>query len=78
MTLFEMWKEAKNSDVPGAFELWVLIDFLVLEKKVLTYDDDASKLDHYYKERFRAAMNTHINEYMKKNGIVKTSERIAV
>ncbi|MDC2867525.1 hypothetical protein [Bacillus sp. BP-3] len=77
MTLFEMWKEAKSSDMPGAFELWVLIDFLVLEKKVLTYEDNANKLDFYYQDRFRDSMNAHINDYMKRNGITNTHKLIA-
>lgn len=66
MTLLEMYEEAKKENVVSA---WVLIEFLVFEKKSLTFMDDVSKLDYYYDTRFRDKMNEYLNEYMKQRGI---------
>lgn len=66
MTLLEMYTEAKKENVVSA---WMLIEFLVFEKKALTFMDDVSKLDHYYEPRFRNKMNEYLNEYMKQRGI---------
>ncbi|SFK05333.1 MULTISPECIES: hypothetical protein [unclassified Bacillus (in: firmicutes)] len=66
MTLLEMYTEAKKENVVSA---WMLIEFLVFEKKALTFTDDVSKLDYYYEPRFRNKMNEYLNEYMKQRGI---------
>lgn len=66
MTLLEMYEEAKKENVVSA---WVLIEFLVFEKKALTFMDDVSKLNYYYDPRFRNKMNEYLNEYMKQRGI---------
>ncbi|MGY3716763.1 hypothetical protein ACWE42_14690 [Sutcliffiella cohnii] len=46
--------------------LILLIDFLVYEKKVLHMEDDESKLEHYFQERFRNSMNAYLYEYQQK------------
>ena len=66
MTLLEMYTEAKKENVVSA---WILIEFLVFEKKTLTFMDDLSKLDYYYEPRCRNKMNEYLNEYMKQRGI---------
>lgn len=43
--------------------LLLLLDFLVKEKKVLSLDDDESKLNHYLQERYKNKMNEHLKEY---------------
>lgn len=48
--------------------LILFIEFLVKEKKVLTFEDDTSKLDYYFQERFRDKMNAYLKEYMEKRG----------
>ena len=66
MTLLEMYTEAKKENVVSA---WMLIEFLVFEKKALTFMDDVSKLDYYYEPRFRNKMNEYLNQYMKQRGV---------
>ncbi|MEI4803967.1 hypothetical protein WAZ07_22645 [Bacillus sp. FJAT-51639] len=66
MTLLEMYTEAKKENIVSA---WMLIEFLIFEKKALIFTDDVSKLDYYYEPRFRNKMNEYLNGYMKQRGI---------
>ncbi|MDX5475899.1 MAG: hypothetical protein LPK00_10240 [Bacillaceae bacterium] len=45
--------------------LILLLDFLIYEKKVLSMEDDESKLTFYFQEKFRNRMNEHLNLYKK-------------
>jgi hypothetical protein len=46
--------------------LILFIEFLVFEKKVLTFDDDVEKLDFYFQEKFHQKMNEYLHEYERK------------
>lgn len=43
--------------------LSLLIEFLVFEKKVLTFEDSADELDFYFKPNNKARMNQLLIEY---------------
>lgn len=43
--------------------LIMLIDFLMNEKKVLTLEDDSSKLEHYLQDKYKNKMNEFLEEY---------------
>lgn len=53
----------KSSDY---VDLQALIMFLVFEKKVLSMEDDARKLNLYFLPKHRKRMNKEINQYKKK------------
>jgi hypothetical protein len=62
-TIRDEYKEA----IIGKFRsLTLLIEFLVFEKKVLTFEDDADKLKFYFQEKFHKKMNEHLAEYERK------------
>lgn len=46
--------------------LILFIDFLVRERKVLSFDDPVEKLDYYFQDRFANKMNQHLDEYKTK------------
>ncbi|PFB51626.1 hypothetical protein CN404_24490, partial [Bacillus thuringiensis] len=59
----------------GLVGIVALIELLVLEKQVVKFTDDVTKLEYYYQERFRVVMNQHVEAYMsKKNRRVMTDE----
>ena len=63
MTIRELFEYAlKNKDE----NLQALIMFVVLEKKVHSWDDDKSVLDIYFLPKHRERMTKLINEYKKK------------
>src|SRR5699024_12370791 len=39
--------------------------FLVLEKEVLTFNDDTSELDLYFQDKHNKRMNKELNDYKK-------------
>ena len=45
--------------------LILLLDFLIYEKKVLSMEDEESKLTFYFQEKFRNRMNEHLTLYKK-------------
>src|SRR5699024_6842533 len=49
--------------------MYVLIMFLVYEKKVLSFADTKDKLLFYLQDKFKARMNEHIKQYKKKLNI---------
>ncbi len=60
MNLKELYTEA----IIGNFEsLSLLIEFLVLEKQVLTWESDKSELDLYFKPNNKERMNKLLLEY---------------
>jgi ABC-type cobalamin/Fe3+-siderophores transport system ATPase subunit len=63
MTIGELYHEAIIENEPS---LLMLIDFLVKEKRVLTMDEPAAKLDYYLQDRFANKMNQYLREYEPK------------
>lgn len=57
MTIEETYVKAKEK---GFFELVKLIEFLVFDKAVLDFEDDNSKLDFYFQDKFHDRMNGHL------------------
>lgn len=47
-------------------DLYVLIMYLVHERKVLSFDDSKDKIDYYMQDKYKVAMNQYLNEYKKK------------
>lgn len=69
MTILELYEFAKKE---GYTSMWVLIEFLVFEKKKeskLTFASDASELDFFLQERFSEKMNQYLDEYIQKRNI---------
>lgn len=62
MTLRELYTDAIAE---GLDALIMLIEFLIFEKEVLTFDDDINELDLYYKPNNKARMNKLLLEYKK-------------
>ncbi|MCQ6288863.1 hypothetical protein [Bacillus cereus] len=59
----------------GLVGIVALIELLVLDKQAVKFTDDVAKLDYYFQDRFRVAMNQHVEVYMsKKNKHVMTDE----
>lgn len=46
--------------------LLLLLDFLIYEKKVLSFDDPEEKLHFYFQDKFRGKMNRHLAQYKAK------------
>lgn len=66
MKLRELYAEAIRERFDS---LCLLIEFLVLEKKVLTWDDDKKELQLYYKPNNKARMNQLLLEYRRKQHV---------
>ncbi|KFM95067.1 hypothetical protein D0U04_29850 [Bacillus clarus] len=66
MTILELYTEAKKD---GIVSVWLLIEYLVFERKVLTFEDQVSRLDYYFELRFRHSMNQYLKEYMRNRNI---------
>ncbi len=62
MTIRETYEQSILND---SYWLQVLIEFLVFEKEVLTFEDDKSELDLYFKPNNQARMNQLLLEYEK-------------
>lgn len=43
----------------------LLVQLLVVEKKVLTMQDDVTKIDHFLQDRFKVKMNQELNRLAK-------------
>jgi hypothetical protein len=68
MTVREVYAEA----IKGKhYSLRLLIEFLVYEKKVLSFSDDQSKLNRYLLEKHSEKMNKLLADYE-----VKINERV--
>ena len=63
MNLREVLEDAMNKDL---IDLQALIMFLVMEKEVLTLEDDVSELDLYFLERHHKRMNAELHAYKRK------------
>lgn len=63
MLLRELYSEAIKENYEW---LSILIEFLVFEKKTLSFDNDISELGHYFKPNNRARMNKLLLEYRAK------------
>ncbi|PEJ28465.1 hypothetical protein CN677_27135 [Bacillus pseudomycoides] len=67
MTILELYTEAKKD---GIVSVWLLIEYLVFERKVLIFEDQVSRLDYYFEFKFRHFMNQYLKEYMRNRNIV--------
>lgn len=63
MILRELYTEAIADEFNS---LTLLIEFLVFEKEVLTFEADIKELDLYYKPNNRKRMNKLLLEYKEK------------
>jgi hypothetical protein len=63
MTVNDYYTEACTE---GHYSLKLLIEFLVYEKKVITFSDDEEKLQHYLQPKFSNKMNEYLKEYEDK------------
>ena len=64
MTIKELYTEAiKLESESGGDSLTLLIEFLVLEKKVLTWTSDYKELDLYFKPNNKEKINKLLLEY---------------
>ncbi|PGV91570.1 hypothetical protein, partial [Bacillus cereus] len=61
MTVMDMYTEAKKD---GMISTWLLIEYLVFERKAITFADEMDKLTYFFEERFRNKMNEYLVEYM--------------
>ncbi|MBA2878013.1 hypothetical protein HNR63_001067 [Anoxybacillus kamchatkensis] len=68
MKIRELYEEAIRYEY---YSLVLIIDFLVREKKVLSLDDDAEKIDYYFQPKFKRAMYRYLDEYNEKTNIMK-------
>lgn len=60
-------REIYAESIKGGYDwLTILIEFLVLEKEVITFDDDRDALDLYFKPNNQARMNKLLLEYNEK------------
>lgn len=62
MTVRDVYKEAI---IHKHNSLKMLIDFLIFNKKVLTFEDDESELKRYYSVKNRGRMNQLLQEYQE-------------
>jgi hypothetical protein len=62
-TIRELYLHAMQNNYQS---LILLIDFVVLEKKVLTLDDHKDELERYFNPKHRTRMNELLIEYEKK------------
>jgi hypothetical protein len=46
--------------------LILLVEFLVYEKKALTFEDSTGKLQYFLEDRFAAKMNAYLSDYEEK------------
>ncbi|GGJ61824.1 hypothetical protein GCM10007111_24930 [Virgibacillus kapii] len=65
MKIRELYEESIKGD-HGSLSL--LIEFLVFEKRVLSFDDHISELDLYFKPNNKAKMNRLLLDYKNKIG----------
>ncbi len=60
MTLKEVYENAILEDYES---LQLLIEFLIFEKQVLTFEDDSKELDLYFLPKHKERMNKLLMEY---------------
>ncbi len=66
MTIQEIYDEAIKGNY---YSLILLIDFLVKEKKVLKLSDSEEKLNYYFQDKFKVAMNNYLEVYNEKRNL---------
>ncbi|WP_205601739.1 hypothetical protein [Virgibacillus sp. Bac332] len=66
MTIKDYYEFAVRNEMT---DLYVLIMFLVYEKKVLSFDDAKDKIMFYLQDKFKPRMNELITEYKNKLNI---------
>jgi hypothetical protein len=60
------------------YSLQLLIEFLVYEKKVVSFEDDKKALDLYFMEKHKTRMNGLLQEYNIHRNVVKESKELQV
>jgi hypothetical protein len=65
MTIAELYKE---SILHNHKSLILLIDFLVLEKKLVSLSDPDEKINYYLQTKWRDYLNKHLAAYAAKRG----------
>jgi hypothetical protein len=68
MTVQELYQEALTHNY---YSLLLVIDYLVIERKVLEMDDSDEKLAYYLQDRFRNKLNEYLADYEKKRNGAK-------
>jgi hypothetical protein len=68
MTIQEIYQEALTYNY---YSLHLVIDYLVIERKVLEMTDSNEKLLYYLQDRFSKKLNEYLADYEKKrNGVI--------
>lgn len=60
MRVQDCYKEAKQG---GHYSLQLLIEFLVYEKKAISFEDETEKLTYFLQDRFTNKMNQYLTDY---------------
>lgn len=70
-------KEIYSESIKEGFDwLTILIEFLVFEKEVLTFEDESSALDLYFKKNNQKRMNQLLLEY--RNELMQLDQRTII
>ena len=57
-------RELMNEAIKGQYKsLIALIQLLVIEKQVISFEDDISNINHYLDERYKNKMNEYLSKY---------------
>lgn len=64
MKLRDVYAEAIKQDFPS---VCLLLEFLILEKKVLSWDDHDSELDLFFKPNNKPRMTKLLKEYAERS-----------
>lgn len=65
MTIKEMYTEAMKRELEW---FCIFIEFLIFEKNIITFEDDKSVLDLYFKPNNHDRMNELLMEYRERLG----------
>jgi hypothetical protein len=68
MTIQELYQEALTYNY---YSLLLVIDYLVIDRKVLEMNDSEDKLQYYLQDRFSKKLNEYLAEYEKKRNGAK-------
>jgi hypothetical protein len=68
MTIQELYQEAITHNY---YSLLLVIDYLVIERKVLEMTDNDEKLMYYLQDRFSKKLNEFLADYEKKRNGAK-------
>lgn len=67
MTIKELYQQAMRNEAEyGGESLTLLLEFLVIEKQTVSWDDEEEELDLYFKPNNRPRMNKLLLEYKER------------